>query len=61
MRRDRTGVDATGLLGKMGQFLTQRLKESKPGAHARQKETLGFPEAGSRRKSTELKNTLYQP
>jgi hypothetical protein len=45
----------------MGQFLTQRLKESKPGAHARQKETLGFPEAGSRRKSTELKNTLYQP
>ena len=46
VRRDRAGVGTTRSLGGIGQRDTQRLKQRKPAAHARQQEAFGFMPGG---------------
>ena len=61
VRRDRARVGAACSLGEIGQRETQRLKQVKAAAHARQKEAFGFSQAGGRSQSAQLKNALQQP
>ena len=60
VRRDRTGVGATRLFCEVRHRLSQRLKQGKPAANARQKEAFGFCEAAGRSQGAKFKNTLYQ-